>query len=178
MDPLKCIKCYLLTFEWYIRHWCERHFWHGITFPYMWEMMTARLTQHAHPQHEGIHGVGETPGSPSCTRWEHHLLGLGLLTFYLCRQTSTHTHRQTIRLCRVHNQTDLTGLSQLFKVLFYLTCTSRDVFRREKQDWVNLSTSHFRGKSRRKTYNHVSPALKQRLLLQWACARCLWEIQA
>ena len=158
----------------------------------MW--ICVRLTQHAHPQHEGIHGVGQTPGSPSCTWWEHHLLGLGLLTFYLCRQTNTHictcththththtdkhTQRQTIRLCRVHKQTDLTGLSQLFKVVFYLTCTALDVFHREKQDWVNLSTSHFRGKSPRKTYNHAPPALKQRLLLQWACAQCLREIQA
>lgn len=63
--------------------------------------MCVRLTQHAHPQHEGIHGVGQTPGSPSCTWWEHHLLGLGLLTFYLCRQTNTHictcAHKHTHR---------------------------------------------------------------------------------
>lgn len=84
----------------------------------VFQWMCAWLTQHAHPQHEGIHGVGQTPGSPSCTWWEHHLLGLGLLTFYLCRQTSTHTNRQSIRLCRVHKQTDLTGLSCLFKVVF------------------------------------------------------------
>lgn len=92
------------------------------------EWMRVWLTQHAHPQHEGIHGVGQTPGSPSCTWREHHLLGLGLLTFYLCGDTSK--HRQTISVCRVHNQTDLTGLPTLFKVVFYLTCTVLDAFHR------------------------------------------------
>jgi len=41
------------------------------------------LTQHAHSQHKGVHGVGQTSSSPPRPWRKHHFLRLGLLTFYL-----------------------------------------------------------------------------------------------
>lgn len=41
------------------------------------------LTQHAHSQHKGVHGVGQTSSSPPRPWRKHHFFRLGLLTFYL-----------------------------------------------------------------------------------------------
>lgn len=47
-----------------------------------------RLTQHADPQHEGIHPVRHDSGPPSCrARWGHHLLRLSFFTLHLPQES-------------------------------------------------------------------------------------------
>lgn len=41
------------------------------------------LTQHAHPQHEGVHGVRQPARPAPRPWWKHHFFRLCFLTFYL-----------------------------------------------------------------------------------------------